>query len=54
MNTDNEMKRGRVSSLCAVLVAAVVSLAGCDFDVANPGPVPGQLPGRPRGFSPAS
>lgn len=51
MNTDNEMKRGRVSSLCAVLVAAVVSLAGCDFDVANPGPVSDSFLDDPGAFS---
>ena len=39
MNTDNDIKRGHVPSISAVLVAAVVGLAGCDFNVSNPGPV---------------
>ena len=50
MNTDNDMKRGRLSSISAVLVAAVVGLAGCDFDVANPGPVADDFLNDPGAF----
>ena len=51
MNTDNDMRRGRVSSISAVLVAAVVGLAGCDFDVANPGPVADDFLNDPGAFA---